>query len=260
MISKRHFVLTEEIINKNPNISTYSSPSLEISQQILAAEVPKLAMEAASKAIQEWGQPKSQITHLIFSAGSGMEMPGADHRLTKLLGRPSVKRVMMYFQGCYAGGTILRMAKDIAESNAGARVLVIISDITLPTFRAPNEHNIPSLISKAIMGDGAAAMIRGADPNVLKERPLFQIVSATEKIIPDSVGAIKGHMHEAGHGIHLTRDVPKLIANNIDKCLAEALSPRSINDWNSFFWIVHPLGNAILDQIEIKLGLKRINF
>ncbi|XP_021281858.1 chalcone synthase-like [Herrania umbratica] len=257
MISKRHFVLTEEIINKNPNISTYSSPSIDIRQQILAAEVPKLAMEAASKAIQEWRQPKSQITHLIFSAVSGKEMPGADYRLAKLLGLPSVKRVMMYFQGCFAGGTILRIAKDIAENNAGARVLVLSSDITLPTFRAPNEHGIPSLISNAIMGDGAAAMIIGADPNVLKERPLFQIVASTENIIPDSEGAIKGHMHEAGLSIHLSRDVPKLIANNIDKCLAEALSPISINDWNSFFWIVHPLGNAVLDQIEIKLGLKK---
>ncbi|KAK6289773.1 hypothetical protein POUND7_001314 [Theobroma cacao] len=258
MISKRHFVLTEEIINKNPNISTYSSPSLDIRQQILAAEVPKLAMEAASKAIQEWGQPKSQITHLIFSAVSGVDMPGADYRLTKLLGLPSsVKRVMMYFQGCYAGGAILRMAKDIAENNTGARVLVVSSEILLGIFRAPNEHDTPSLIGNAILGDGAAAMIIGADPNALKERPLFQIVSASENIIPDSHGAIEGHIHEAGLSINLSRDVSKLIADNIDKCLAEALSPISNNDWNSFFWIVHPGGNAILDQIEIKLGLKR---
>ncbi|XVE75595.1 hypothetical protein DITRI_Ditri12bG0106000 [Diplodiscus trichospermus] len=97
----------------------------------------------------------------------------------------------------------------------------------------------------------------GADPNVLKEKPLFQIVSASEYIIPDSDGAIEGHLFEAGLSIHLSKDVPKLIANNIENCLAQALSPRSIHDWNSFFWMVHPGGNAILDQIESKLGLKK---
>lgn len=40
-------------------------------------------------------------------------MPGADYQLTKLLGlKPSVKRVMLYAQGCSAGATVLRLAKD----------------------------------------------------------------------------------------------------------------------------------------------------
>ncbi|XP_022766660.1 chalcone synthase-like [Durio zibethinus] len=248
MIRKRHFVLTEEIIYQNPNITTYIGKSLDIRQQIIVPEVPKLAPEAASKAT---------ITHLMFSAISGVDMPGADYHLTKLLGLPSsIKRVMMYFQGCYASGTILRMAKDFAENNAGARVLVGSSDISFGTFRAPNEHDTPSLIGNAIMGDGAVAMIIGADPDLLKERPLFQIISATENIVPDSHGAIEGHLREAGLSIHLSKDVPKLIANNIESCLAQALNLMSFEDWNRLFWIVHP-GNAILDQIELILRLKK---
>jgi chalcone synthase len=30
-----------------------------------------------------------------------------------------------------------------------------------------------------------------------------------------------------------------------------------INDWNSIFWIAHPGGPAILDQVEAKLALKK---
>ncbi|XVE95929.1 hypothetical protein REPUB_Repub02eG0177900 [Reevesia pubescens] len=199
MVRKRHFVLTEETINKNPNISTYNGKSLDVRHQLILTEAPKLAMEAASKAIQEWRQPKSQITHLIFSAISGVDMPGADYHLTKMLGLPSsVKRVMMYFQGCYNSCTMLRMAKDFAENNAGARVLVVSCDLSIGTFRAPNEHDTPSLIGNATVGDGAVALIIGADPDVLKERPLFQIVSATENIVPDSDGAIEGHFIQEG--------------------------------------------------------------
>ncbi|CAI9753858.1 unnamed protein product [Fraxinus pennsylvanica] len=41
---------------------------------------------------------------------------------------PSVKRFMMYQQGCFIGGTILYMAKDLAENNKGARVLALFGD------------------------------------------------------------------------------------------------------------------------------------
>ncbi|OMO71421.1 hypothetical protein COLO4_28269 [Corchorus olitorius] len=82
MIRKHHFVLTENLLNKNASIRIYASPSLDARRQIASAELPKLAMEAASKAIQEWGQPKSQITHLIFSTLSDLDMLGADFHLT----------------------------------------------------------------------------------------------------------------------------------------------------------------------------------
>lgn len=186
-IRKRHFVLNEEILKNYPSIGTYNSPSLDAIGEISLAEAPKLAMEAASKAIQEWGQPKSEITHLIMSSLTGMDMPGSDYHLMKTLGLPSsVKRVMLNFSPCYTSGTVLRMAKDIAENNGGARVLVVIVALSLCTFNGPNEHDIALLVGNATAGDGAAAMIIGADPDVLKEKPLFQITFTAQNTIPDS--------------------------------------------------------------------------
>ncbi|MFS7984718.1 Chalcone synthase 1 [Helianthus anomalus] len=120
-IRKRHMHLTEEYLKENPNIYKYGAPSLDSRQEELAVEVPKLGKEAAVKAIKEWGEPKSKITHLIFTTTSGADMPGADFQLVKLLGlHLSVKRFMMYQQGCFAGATALRLAKDLAENNKGA--------------------------------------------------------------------------------------------------------------------------------------------
>ncbi|KAG5006352.1 hypothetical protein JHK85_024894 [Glycine max] len=108
MIKKRYMYLNEEILKENPSVCAYMAPSLDARQDMVVVEVPKLGKEAATKAIEEWGQPKSKITHLIFCTTSGVDMPGADYQLTKLLGlRPSVKRYMMYQQGCFAGGTVL---------------------------------------------------------------------------------------------------------------------------------------------------------
>jgi hypothetical protein len=85
MIKKRYIHLTEEILKENPNIYTYEEPSLDARQDMLVKEVPKLGEKAASKAIKEWGRPKSEITHLIFCSTSGVDMPGADYQLIKLL-------------------------------------------------------------------------------------------------------------------------------------------------------------------------------
>ncbi|GMN70137.1 hypothetical protein TIFTF001_039181 [Ficus carica] len=237
MIKKRYMYLNEEILKENPNICAYMAPSLDARQDMVVVEVPRLGKEAATKAIKEWGQPKSKITHLVFCTTSGVDMPGADYQLTKLLGlRPSVKRLMMYQQGCFAGGTVLRLAKDLAENNKGARVLVVCSEITAVTFRGPSDTHLDSLVGQALFGDGAAAMIIGADP------------------VPE--GAIDGHLREVGLTFHLLKDVPGLISKNIEKSLGEAFKPLDISDWNSIFWIAHPGGPAILDQVEAKCGLK----
>nr|Q9MBB1.1 RecName: Full=Chalcone synthase; AltName: Full=Naringenin-chalcone synthase [Equisetum arvense]BAA89501.1 chalcone synthase [Equisetum arvense] len=263
-IKKRYMHLNSEILKANPSLCAYWEKSLDVRQDIAVVEVPKLGKEASLKAIKEWGQPKSKITHLVFCTTSGVDMPGADWALTKLLGlRPSVKRLMMYQQGCFAGGTVLRVAKDVAENNKGARVLVVCSEITCVTFRGPSETHLDSLVGQALFGDGAAAVILGSDP-LPEENPCFELHWSGSNILPDSDGAIDGHLREVGLTFHLMKDVPGIISKNIGKVLNDAFRsafdesgnaedrPASVND---IFWIAHPGGPAILDQVEEKMKL-----
>ncbi|KAJ0093076.1 hypothetical protein Patl1_25903 [Pistacia atlantica] len=220
MIKKRYIYLNEEILKENPSVCEYMAPSLDARQDMVVVEVPKLGKEAATKAIKEWA----------------------------LRPCPSVKRYMMYQQGCFAGGTVLRLAKDLAENNKGARVLVVCSEITAVTFRGPSDTHLDSLVGQALFGDGAAAVIVGSDPVPGVEKPMFELVSTAQTILPDSDGAIDGHLREVGLTFHLLKDVPGLISKNIEKSLVEAFQPLGISDWNSIFWIAHPGGPAILDQ------------
>ncbi|XP_059650166.1 chalcone synthase 2-like [Cornus florida] len=255
MIKKRYMYLTEEMLKKNPNMCAFMASSLDARQDMVVEEAPKLGEEAASKAILEWGQPKSNITHLVFCTTSGVDMPGVDYQLAKLLGLPpSVNRVMIYQQGCFTGGIVLRVAKDLAENNKGARVLVC-SEITTIIFRGPSETHLDSLVGQTLFGDGASAMIVGADLDMSIEHPLFQIVSTSQTTLPDCIeNPYKLHLREVGLTFHLGREVPALISTNIDKSLNEAFGPFGINDWNELFWIIHPGGPATLDQVEAKLG------
>nr|BAX02593.1 chalcone synthase-like [Dahlia pinnata] len=258
MIKKRHMFLTEQFLKGNPNMCEYASPSFNTRQELLINEVPKLGKEAATKAIEEWGLPKSKITHLIFCTTSGIDIPGADYQLTKLLGlSPWVNRLMMYQQGCSAGGMVLRLAKDIAENNKGSRVLVVCSEIMASIFHGPSENHVDSLVGQALFGDGAAAIIVGSDPDLTIERPLFEIVSANQTIIPDTEMAINLHLREDGLKLHLDKDVPRMISENIENILMKVVHPFGLRDWNSMFWIVHPGGRRILDKVELKLNLNK---
>ncbi|XP_072958334.1 chalcone synthase 1-like [Typha angustifolia] len=258
MIRKRHQHLTEEILKANPNISEFMGTSLNARQDMVVEDIPRLGAEAAVKAIKEWGQPKSKITHVIFCTTSGVDMPGADYQITKQLGlRSNVNRFMLYQQGCSGGGTMLRLAKDLAENNRGARVLGVCSESTVMTFRGPSEGHIDSLVGAAIFGDGASAVIVGSDPDLAVECPIYELVYASQTIATNSEGAIEGHLLEAGLTFRLRKDVPSLVSNNIGTSLTDAFTQLGIDDWNSIFWQVHPGGRAILDLVEAKLGLHK---
>ncbi|XP_039008720.1 chalcone synthase RJ5-like [Hibiscus syriacus] len=58
-----------------------------------------------------------------------------------------------------------------------------------------------------------------------------------------------------GMEYYLSRDLPKLVTNNIDQCLLEMFEPFGVDDWNKLFYTVHTVAPAILKGMEEKLGL-----
>nr|AUG98246.1 stilbenecarboxylate synthase [Marchantia paleacea] len=256
-INTRYFHCTEDILKANPSMCTYLEPSLDVRQDIAIREVPRLAEKAAIEALAEWGQPRDQITHVVFATTSGVNMPGADLTLTRLLGlNPNVKRTMLYQQGCFGGATVLRVAKDLAENNKGARVLTVVSELTCVTFRAPNEEHLDNLVGSAIFGDGASVLVIGSDPLPEVEKPQFEIHWSGETILPESDGAIEGRLTEAGLIFHLLKDVPGLISRNTLPIFNKAIEVAGSPSWNDLFWCVHPGGRAILDEVAKTLNLK----
>uniref|UniRef100_A0A0E0B8B3 Chalcone synthase n=1 Tax=Oryza glumipatula TaxID=40148 RepID=A0A0E0B8B3_9ORYZ len=254
-IEKRYIHLDEEIICAHPNIIDKQQPSLETRVEIAATEVPKLAESAARKAIAEWGRPATDITHLIFSTYSGCRAPSADLQLASLLGlHHSVSRTILSLHGCSGGGRALQLAKEIAENNHGARVLVALSELTLVCFFTPDESKI---VGHGLFGDGAGAIIVGAGSLADGERPLFEMVAASQTTIPGTGHALGMQATGSGIDFHLSIQVPTLIKDNIQQTLLDTFRSVGNNNpnWNDLFWAVHPGGRAILDNIEGKLQL-----
>ncbi|XP_037431760.1 bisdemethoxycurcumin synthase-like [Triticum dicoccoides] len=273
-IERRHFHLTEETLAAHPELFDRELPSLDTRVDMTADAVPKLAQCAAAKAIAEWGRPTADITHLVFSTYSACQAPTADLRLATLLGlRPTVSRTMLSLHGCYGGGRALSLAKELAENNRGARVLVACSEMTLVCFGAPDGGNI---VGHALFGDGAGAVVVGAGPFLDGERrPIFEMVSATQTTIPRTEHALGMRVSGGGVDFHLAIQVPTLVGQNVEQCLLDAFRSAIVDDddggaapppspcsgngngrWNDLFWAVHPGGRPILDNINKVLMLE----
>ncbi|XP_066327628.1 bisdemethoxycurcumin synthase-like [Miscanthus floridulus] len=256
-IRQRFIHLNEELLAANPDFTDRTRPSLDARVDIASAAVPELAATAAAKAIAEWGRPATDITHLVFSTYSGARAPSADRRLASLLGlRPTVSRTILNLHGCYGGGRSLQLAKELAENNRGARVLVACSEITLIAFYGPQGGCADNILGQALFGDGAGAVIVGADPVAPVERPLFEMAFASQTTIPETEDAISMQINKGGMEYHISNQVPRLLGCNVERCLIDAFRALGVSAaWNDLFWAIHPGGRAILDHIEGVLGL-----
>ncbi|CAD6253196.1 unnamed protein product [Miscanthus lutarioriparius] len=268
---KRHFYMSDEWLRSNPSATAYKSPSLILRQEITDEGVPRLGVAAARKAIEDWGRHASDITHLVVSTTSSGCLPGADWELVKLLGLPlSTKRLMMYQAGCHSGCSAIRVSKDLAENNPGARVLVVACEVYALSLRGPSEDHLGNLVGQALFGDAAGAVVVGCNPSP-DERAMFELVSTSQEIVPGTGDAIVSKLRDEGIVFTLQPDVPLHVSGAVGRSVERALQemieiggshlpmtttmplPPDLND--EVFWVVHAGGRQILDRVETALGL-----
>ncbi|CAA7026130.1 unnamed protein product [Microthlaspi erraticum] len=257
-VKTRYTVLSREILNKYPELTTEGSPTIKQRLEIANEAVVEMALEASLSCIKEWGRPVGDITHIVYVSSSEIRLPGGDLYLSAKLGlRNDVNRVMLYFLGCYGGVTGLRVAKDIAENNPGSRVLLTTSETTILGFRPPNKARPYDLVGAALFGDGAAAVIIGAEPRE-SEAPFMELHYAVQQFLPGTQNVIDGRLTEEGINFKLGRDLPQKIEENIEEFCKKLMGKAGDDsmEFNDMFWAVHPGGPAILNRLETKLKLE----
>ncbi|EFJ11847.1 hypothetical protein SELMODRAFT_122361 [Selaginella moellendorffii] len=259
-VKTRYVVMSKEILENHPEFYTPGTPSIRQRLEIAGEAVTKMGVAAATQALAEWGRPISDITHLVYVSSSEVRFPGGDLYLSKHLGLSSdISRVMLYMLGCCGGAGGLRVSKDLAENNPGSRILLVISDTTLIGWRPPNPQRPYDLVGAALFGDGASAVVIGADP-LPSENPCYELVTASQCFVPGSEKTIDGRLTEDGIIFSLGRELPQMIESEVEGFI-QGLLKRSGRveaggvDYDRLFWAIHPGGPAILNACEKKLQL-----
>ncbi|XP_020170441.2 type III polyketide synthase B [Aegilops tauschii subsp. strangulata] len=256
--------MSDEILKSYPELAQEGLPTMKQRLDISNKAVTQMATEASLACVKAWGGDLSAITHLVYVSSSEARFPGGDLHLARALGlSPDVRRVMLAFTGCSGGVAGLRVAKGLAESCPGARVLLATSETTVAGFRPPSPDRPYDLVGVALFGDGAGAAVVGTDPTPL-ERPLFELHSALQRFLPDTEKTIDGRLTEEGIKFQLGRELPHIIEAHVESFCqklikehpaAAAAEGDNMLTYDKMFWAVHPGGPAILTKMEGRLGL-----
>jgi predicted naringenin-chalcone synthase len=252
------------MLNAHPGF-LHGNGDLDARLDMVAKAAPELAASAAATAIARWGRPATDITHLVVSTSSEARAPGTDLGLASRLGlRAGVHRTVLQLGGCSAGCAALRLAKDLAENNRGARVLVACVELTLTGFRGPRQgDSFDTLVPQAVFSDGAGAVVVGADADGDGgERPLFEMVAASQALVPGSTHLLNVRLGAGGVSGDVSARLQSFAAQDLERCLLDAFAPLGIGTgiggggWNDLFWAVHPGSRGILDHIDSALRLE----
>lgn len=213
--------------------------------KIYKEAAPKLALEASKKALSEWGNDPSNITHVISVSCTGMMAPGIEFLLMDQLGLSrTCTKLGINFMGCFGAFRGLATARAFALENSKNRILVVCTELCSLHMQA--ERDIGTFVSNALFSDGAAAVIVGAQPDS-SEKTLWEIHKHSSYAIEESLDEMTWEVGNHGFIMNLSQKVPQWVKKNINE-FSQLLIGKDLA-FSDCLWAVHPGGKAILESV-----------
>lgn len=241
-VRRRHLVADETLYGAD-------EPDTGERMRWYARHAPGLAHRAARDALGDAGLPAAAITHVITVSCTGFSAPGVDFALIQRLGlAPTVERTHVGFMGCHALLNALGVAAAYARDPA-ARVLVCA--VELCSLHLQYGWDPERVVSHALFGDGAAALIVGADAT----NDHWRLAARGSCVLPDSADAMSWNVGAHGFEMTLAARVPADIQRHLRPWLTAWLGEHGLGLEDVASWAVHPGGPRILDAVGASLGL-----
>ncbi|MDR6953210.1 alkylresorcinol/alkylpyrone synthase [Ancylobacter sp. 3268] len=211
-----------------------------------------LFVEVADRALEAAGCTAGEVDAVVFVSSSGIATPSLDAVVHHRMGfRPDIERVPVFGLGCAGGVTGLAVAARIAEAQPGATVLMVTVELSSLAFRLDRPDKT-SLISSALFGDGAAAIVLRAG-----EQGIAVIEGAGEHLWPDTLGIMGWSIDPVGFGVILVPDVPTFARANLRPAVAGILARMGLSTADIGRFVCHPGGAKVITAIEHSFELEQ---
>jgi alkylresorcinol/alkylpyrone synthase len=239
--------------------------SLTETMQVYARHARELGHRVAADCLRRAGVPASSVDLVITVSCTGIMIPSLDAGLIDTLDmRRDVRRLPITELGCVGGAAAVARADDHLRGTPEGYVLVIC--VELPSLSLqPADLSADNLVSSAIFGDGAAAVLlagdasaaRGPDAGGPQRGPRIRILETLSHTIPASTHALGFDLHDDGFHPVLSKHVPALLRAEIAG-LTDRLGARTGVARDAIgAHVLHPGGKKVLGALEDALGLRR---
>lgn len=211
-----------------------------------------LAEQSICRALTRAGLSEADLDAIFFVSVTGIAAPSIDGRLINRMNlRTNIKRVPVFGLGCVAGAAGIARAADYVRGYPKQNAVLVAVELCSLTWQR-NDHSAANLISTALFGDGAAAVIvSGAErdaggPEVLATCSSFY--RGTEDVMGWDISS-------DGFKIVLSTDVPDMVRKHLAHDVDAFLAEQGLERDDISTWIVHTGGPKVLEATAEALDL-----
>ncbi|MDP2263675.1 MAG: 3-oxoacyl-[acyl-carrier-protein] synthase III C-terminal domain-containing protein [Hydrogenophaga sp.] len=220
--------------------------------QRFARHAPALAVQAASRALDQADLPPRQIDAVVVSTCTGTLCPGLSGYVLEGLGlRDDVQTFDLVGQGCAAALPNLQLGHALLAGGTAEHVLSVCVEVSSAAMYLDDDPGV--LISACLFGDGAGAAVlsRTAPPH--RRRIAWR--DSASLTLPAHREALRFEQRGGLLRNVLTREVPALAARHAQQVLGTVLQRASLEPRDISAWIFHAGGRDVLLALADRLQL-----
>lgn len=202
-----------------------------------------LLKEASERIIDESEFDYKDIDEILLVSTTGVSTPSLDARLMDMLPfRDDVRRLPVFGWGCAGGTQALAKAADIA-AGTGRTVLVLIVELCTLCHQVSEASKL-GIISSALFGDGAAAMI------VSRKESDLKILASGEHRWPNTLDIMGWKVGSSGLSVMLARSLPDFIRKELKRAVDTFLDRKGFPFQSIDHIVPHPGGTKVIQAMQ----------
>ncbi|MEW6735167.1 MAG: 3-oxoacyl-[acyl-carrier-protein] synthase III C-terminal domain-containing protein [Acidobacteriota bacterium] len=259
-ISGRYFTLPVDSIFDTPKWSETSRKIIELGLD-LATQVVNQLLEKVQLA-----PDKISLLNLVTLA---MVAPSIDAQLmNRIPFRRHLKRVPIIGWGCLGGTAgVARVADYLAGHPQEAAILITLdfssacwqgsfqSDLVELSKQAKNSPAaygdlISTLVSAALFGDGAGAVLMVGREHALAQKGLPQVIDSRANLVPNTQDLMGMKLIDSGVRNILRPEVADYASSSLKEVIEPLLAEHNLSLDKIGRWIVHPGGPKVIQAVE----------
>lgn len=220
--------------------------------QRFAEHAPRLASEAAARALEDARQGKDSVDAVIISTCTGYLCPGISGYVIEALRlRPEILALDLVGQGCGAALPNWMMAESLLAAGRCRNVLSVSVEVCSAAIYLDDDPGV--LISGCLFGDGAGAALLAQAPRPGKRWLRWR--RAASLMSPAQRDLLRFEQRGGMLRNILTRPVPQLAAEHAERVFHKVLGQAGVTQDEIRGWIWHAGGRDVLLALQSCLDL-----
>lgn len=243
-IDYRHFYI-------DPGSFTADESPDELNQRYLRGAM-ETGCRAVERCLKAAGLTPRDVDLFAVCSCTGYLCPDLGSRLIgHMKFRDDVERSPLLGLGCAGAMPALQRVWDFASARPGRKALMLAVEICSASYYI--DHDLETIVGNAICGDGAAALLISTD---WPDDSLYpRVVDFQTFLDPEQLGKVGFEQREGKLRIILGVEIRDLAAPLIERSLDRLLERNGLARGDIRFWVAHPGGRKVIDNVQKKLGL-----